>query len=66
MEDYINFFGKWKTTSSLWKMENDLNLKFEGNFFVENGRRLIVSKMEDDHIYFKSKMTYLKRMEDNN
>ena len=42
MEDDLNFFSKWKTTSILFKMEEDLNLFQNGiqtQFVFQNGRR---------------------------
>ena len=39
MEDDLNFLGKWKSTSILTKMEDDVNFKVTGRLpqFVANG-----------------------------
>ena len=51
MEDDLNFFEKWKTTSSFSEMEENLN-------FVINGRRpQYLEKMEED--------LNIQQMEDN-
>jgi hypothetical protein len=47
MEDDLNIFGKWKTTSHFLQMEDDLN-------FVQNGRRpQFISKWKTTSIFYK-------------
>ena len=50
MGDNINFMAKWKTTSILRKMEDDLNFKVNGRqpqFSVK--RTSIILQIEDDN-----------------
>ena len=44
------FFGKWKTTSLFWKMEDDLNLKEIGTQLKRKWKtNLILKYTEDGH-----------------
>ena len=57
MEDDLKFLAKWKTTSNLMKMEDDLSIKENGglnkcSMFCFNGRRSqFWGKMEDTLIF---------------
>jgi hypothetical protein len=56
MEDDLNFFQKWKTTSIFSKMEDDLHFfknERRPHFFPQKWKTTpILSKMEDDLYFF--------------
>ena len=56
MEDDLNIFGKWKTTSHFLQMEDDLNFVQNGRQpkFVTKRKTTSILRIMEDNLNFKN------------